>query len=499
MRVIVLFGRKALPLISIIAPSISEDGVIRILAIATFDLIASIRLNPSSDIEGATIEIKGSAFRPNRTITLTYEDEELTTSPSSVKTNSVGQFTVNFTVPDDFDRTTKLIASDGTNKATATFKLLASMNLGSDEGMVGESVEVGGRGFDPRRTVTISFDGFDIKTVTSDGDGDFNTSFEVPPSVSGLHEVMASDRSNTVKASFDTVASMTMAPTQGADGKEVTITGAGFAGSRVVNINFANISVDTVTTDFNGSFSGKFVVPQLASGNYNVMVSDGVNQLTDVFSITTSISLSQTQGHIGMNLMVNGTGFSGAITIKYDGATLANTVADADGQFSVGLSVPPSKHGQHLIQVGDAVNTIETTFIIESDSPPEPRLIFPENGSRQGSHPLFQWGTVQDPSGITYTLQVARNSSFTTILLEKKGLTVTQYELTSQQGLATTGEDAPYYWRVKTIDGAQNESNWSEARSFYVRYLPQWAIYVIIAAVAVAISVAATRKLYRRR
>jgi hypothetical protein len=112
---------------------------------------------------------------------------------------------------------------------------------------------------------------------------------------------------------------------------------------------------------------------------------------------------------------------------------------------------------------------------------------------------MFQWGTVQDPSGVTYTLQVARNRNFTTLVLERKGLTSSQYELTSQQGLATTGEDAPYYWRVKAIDSAQNESSWSETRSFYVRYLPQWAIYVIIAAVAVAVSVAATRKLYRRR
>ena len=50
------------------------------------------------------------------------------------------------------------------------------------------------------------------------------------------------------------------------------------------------------------------------------------------------------------------------------------------------------------------------------------------------------------------------------------------YTLTSdEEKLPSTPADGFYYWRVKAIDGAANESDWSAANKFWVSWLPDWA------------------------
>ena len=62
-------------------------------------------------------------------------------------------------------------------------------------------------------------------------------------------------------------------------------------------------------------------------------------------------------------------------------------------------------------------------------------------------------------------------------------MTVSEYTLPKAEKLAAVKEESPYYWRVKAIDSAANESEWSEPNSFYVggaSALPKWAIYTLI-------------------
>ncbi|MCK4723951.1 MAG: hypothetical protein KAT75_11635, partial [Dehalococcoidia bacterium] len=90
---------------------------------------------------------------------------------------------------------------------------------------------------------------------------------------------------------------------------------------------------------------------------------------------------------------------------------------------------------------------------------------------------------VDDPSGVTYTLQIASDADFTAIVLEKEDLTDSDYNLTGVETLQPTVKEAPYYWRVKAIDGAFNESQWSTSRSFYIvsaTGFPDWAKITLI-------------------
>ncbi|GAI03108.1 unnamed protein product, partial [marine sediment metagenome] len=78
-------------------------------------------------------------------------------------------------------------------------------------------------------------------------------------------------------------------------------------------------------------------------------------------------------------------------------------------------------------------------------------------------------------------LQIASDADFTTIVLEKEGLSRSEYTVAEEEKLESTEKEAPYYWRVKAVDGASNESEWTYPRLFYVGFswtsIPDWVWY----------------------
>jgi hypothetical protein len=94
---------------------------------------------------------------------------------------------------------------------------------------------------------------------------------------------------------------------------------------------------------------------------------------------------------------------------------------------------------------------------MESEAPPMPMLLLPEVATTTEAEAYFDWEDVKDLSGVTYTLQIASDKDFTTIVLEKKGLTNSEYTITEEEKLEPAEKEA-YYWRVKAVDSAFNES-----------------------------------------
>jgi len=462
----------------------------------------SISITPHTGPTGTKVTVNGTGFRDDRDVTLTFDGDEVETSPPSISTDGNGSFTASFYVPLCLNKTPEVEASDGRYTDEAEFTILASINLTPNSGTTGDEITVTGSGFRSNRTITLSFDGESIVTrpitVRTDDTGCFEAGFAVPESTSGVHPVKAKDTTDSATANFTTLSSITLNPTSGPIGAEVTINGSGFGANKVVTIRFSEDHVRTSATDNAGSFTDHFVIPQQNTGNYSVAASDGTTSATTIFTITTSIELNPNTGHVGTLVTVSGTGFTGAVTIRYDDTIVATTTADANGAFSISFAAPESMHGHHTVTIGGTINTIEAKFTMESDPPPVPALVSPENGAKQNSRPPFKWGAVTDPSGITYTLQVAIDDSFRTLILEKSGLTQSQYTLAREEGLNATDSATPYYWRVKAIDGAANESAWSTPRSFSVSFIPQWAIYVLIIAISVAISVLVSRKVWHK-
>jgi hypothetical protein len=134
-------------------------------------------------------------------------------------------------------------------------------------------------------------------------------------------------------------------------------------------------------------------------------------------------------------------------------------------------------------------NTVSMKFAMESTPPAKPTLSSPANDTRIGfigsQAPTFQWMGVTDPSGVNYKLQIATDPGFVSLAVpEINRLTEASYTLPQGQTLPY----GTYYWRVKAIDGAQNDSGWTTAYSFQSGLLPTWAFIVIIVVIVVLIA-----------
>jgi hypothetical protein len=288
---------------------------------------------------------------------------------------------------------------------------------------------------------------------------------------------------------------MTITPTSGSSGTTVTVSGTGFSASRTITIKYNAVPVTTspatITTDATGSFTASFDVPAGTAGTHLVEATDFIYSDSANFTATADAIISQTTttaspGYVGMELTITGTGFKpdATVTITYttDPVTLATDKTDANGAFSVTVTIPPSTAGNHIITATDDHTTKQFPFVMESAAPPIPTLLLPEEGIKSKSEAYFDWEDVDDPSGVTYTLWISSDANFTTTVLKKEGLTSSEYTITEEEKLESVSKKEPYYWGVKAIDDASNEGLWAPRQSFYVGFfftMPTWAIYLL--------------------
>jgi hypothetical protein len=175
-----------------------------------------------------------------------------------------------------------------------------------------------------------------------------------------------------------------------------------------------------------------------------------------------------------------------AITYDNDEAPVITATTDSYGKFEVTFSVPASESGLHSITATDGTSMANMPFVMESNSPTVPVLVAPETDTKVPSQAVFDWEDVDDPSGVVYSLEIAISREFTpeSMALQKTGLTKSEYALTEAEQLEPSKRDEPYYWRVKAIDGASNESEWAEPGSFSVGStfkITDWLVYILMA------------------
>jgi hypothetical protein len=395
-------------------------------------------------------------------------------------------------------------------RAVATFTVtMGEISLYPSKGKVGAQLEIDGTNFAGNKSIIFKYDGNAVSVSSGDkqtsSQGDFTSVIRIPDSTAGSHTVSATVSGDEATATFNVDPEAVISPTSGESGTTVIISGTGFGKLKTVTIWFYNTVVATATTNTLGSFYVNFNVPDLQAGLYNIDAEQGVNVAKAKFTLTVppppppspeptppppepspSISISETTGSIGHGLVMGGSGFkaSTTVTIKYDNELLNAVATDSNGVFAAAFAVPTSKFGDHTIVASDGTNTSELTFTVESTPPPMPTLLLPQIGDKVISPIRFDWRDVTDDSPpITYTFQIATSSDFSTAstVLEKMGLTKTEYSVTAEESLRLGISEQPYYWRVRAIDGASNEGNWANAGTFYVvsSGIPTWAIIVI--------------------
>jgi hypothetical protein len=386
------------------------------------------------------------------------------------------------------------------------------IELDPEKGTVGTQVQISGEGLRPDQEIVVKYDDYDIDIASgdskTDGDGSFTCTIIIPESIVGNHIITAIDESGDMpEAEFSVEPEITIEPAQQIASNAVSVSGTGFKDMVAITITFDDYKLATtpkiIRTNYNGSFSGSFLVPSRdIYGTAKIEATDSYNTAEALLIIIASISLNPTTsltspGHVGMELIIQGAGFTpdSSVTLTYSNndetIPVVTTTVDAKGNFWKNFTVPPGVAGDRVITATDGTSTVTATFIIESQAPTMPVPLLPEVASTAAAKTYFDWEDVSDPSGVSYSLQVASDADFTNILLEREGLSLSEYTLATNEKLESTEKEAPYYWRVKAVDGAFNESEWTYPRLFYVGFswtsMPDWIRYILYGLGAVLI------------
>ncbi len=374
----------------------------------------------------------------------------------------------------------------------ATFTVIdGEIEVEPEEGVVGSGVEVSGEGMRPNQRISVEYDGDKVDIISGDSEtnseGQFVCNIVIPEGVIGGHTIAVSDESgDRAEVEFSVKPEITLNPIKQAIGGGVGVSGTGFPEDEAITLVIDGLEVNTTPApldiDSLGSFSCSFVVPFFDSCEVRKVVaydSEDVRLTEAQLAILAGITLSPvtspaSPGYVGMGLGVRGIGFiaEADVTVTYtindEAIPVATARADDSGKISVMFTIPPSLAGSHAVTATDGVTSLTSTFIMESQAPPMPRLLLPEIGGTSQAEAYFDWGDVKDPSGVSYTLQVATDADFTDMVLEKEGLPQSEYAVSEGEMLASTGAAAPYYWRVRAVDGSSNEGDWSPSGLFSV-------------------------------
>jgi hypothetical protein len=102
----------------------------------------------------------------------------------------------------------------------------------------------------------------------------------------------------------------------------------------------------------------------------------------------------------------------------------------------------------------------DDTIISNTPSSTVPQLLSPENNSSVSTlTPSFDWNDF--PNSVSYSLQVSLNPSYTSLIIDTAGLSVSEYNSPSE----ILNDSTSYYWRVKSIS-ANDTTQWSNSFSF---------------------------------
>ena len=152
-------------------------------------------------------------------------------------------------------------------------------------------------------------------------------------------------------------------------------------------------------------------------------------------------------------------------------ATLPDTTVDTTANSQSFTDVANGVWYFHVTAIDGAGNwgtTDHYAVNIDASPPPIPSLILPLDGLfMRNATPALNWSDETDLSEITYRLQIANDSDFSSPEVDKADLTNSAYRTAY-----LTLVDATYHWRIMATDEADNKGNWSAVWSFTVDTTP---------------------------
>ncbi len=350
-------------------------------ATATFSVTAELTLTPHAGNVSALVVAAGSGFGSGQSVSVNWNASRVGVCVTT--TESSGSFSCTFPVPPSPAGIHTVTAVNGTNAPTANFDVDPNASLSPTVGNVTQTVDLTATGFDASASITISWDdSIALCAGTTDTNGGFSCSFEVPASPVGSHSVSVVQGSHTVTKAFQVTTTLAIAPTSGPKGTPVSLSGAGFGASTTYLVCFeATVTPcpdgsPTFVSEANGSVpSGTSVeVPSLAAGSYDVDISTGSTVAANATFLVTPASLvvAPISGPVASNLGLSGAGYLADTGYFYclqstqalcpSGTT---TEFDSTGAGAIPsgttLTVPNTPGGAYFVDVSEGSDLLATT------------------------------------------------------------------------------------------------------------------------------------------
>ncbi len=327
----------------------------------------------------------------------------------------------------------------------------------------------------------------------------FSVTFTIPEDHYGRHPlyiVPLGARDAIVAPAFYITPSLFLEPKTVIPGGTVTVTGKGFVANDTAKVTLdGQVIKDNILVNSLGSFTTQVTIPEATAGDHILRASSISTPEEEVpplkLEVKPVIIITPSPAEIGKPITITGKGFGAerTVTVKYNGTTITtdpsplktNSLGTFTATFTLGMGTTLKPTITATDTAGNTA-TLDMTLFLERTPPPAPMPISPTSRINWygGSQVTFTWTKVTDPSGVSYTLEVAKDLNFFPPYLRRSGLTEPEYK---------TKEKMPpgrYYWRVKAVDGAGNESPWVIApHPFQVGFFPLWSL--VLAGVIAAI------------
>jgi len=385
-----------------------------ITAVACAFAIPTETLSASTGKKGDQIQVTGTGAQPGGPVYVYWENTGGALLAQDFA-DGLGAYSISISVPDAAAGMHYIIVKDFSGTSAAAFNVLPSISLDPTNGVPGDSISVSGSGFsgnasNQQRNITIVFFNTtgtkiyskEVGAINATDTGNFTVFIAVPAVDNGPYFVSASDNAmgnpNIATATFTVSGSTVVSPAFGPSGTVVTVRGNGLShqAGLHVSISLTNSTTTSPAVEFtpiltlaDGTFSGSFIVPTLASGRYAVNAADPNFTITSsgrasdsglLVTGTTGITLSPPNGLGGSIVTLTGQNFTAiagtTVTIRFGQTakgtlTIATFVTTASGSFVGTMTVPnlPTSPPTYYINATDSNGLTQiTTFLIASVS-----------------------------------------------------------------------------------------------------------------------------------
>jgi hypothetical protein len=327
--------------------------------------------SPSSGPVGTNVTFSGTGFAatvPLTTISWSWSSFGTPTCPPG--TDGSGSFVcTGFVFPSTTAGWYNLTAADSDgNTAQGGFYLAPNLTVTPSNVTVGSSVSFHGSGFGASVPVTVDSDWGTACATNSNPVGAFACTYQVPAAPFGGYLFNATDGNHSANVSLSIHSNLTLSPSSGTDGSNLTLQGTGFDANVLATGTTSNGVIGPACqgmTDADGSFTCASVVPWNASfDGFQVHASDPSGHPAEAFfQPLPSLVLTPSRGPGGTVSSVNGYGWlpqdpvPNVASVSLDGETVCAEAPNDAGSFVCpSVVIPLGPAGSVLLSASSTIS-----------------------------------------------------------------------------------------------------------------------------------------------